>query len=1130
MKRHFFALLLISLSGAAAGFAQSVTLNASPSKAVGQPQLFPLNILGNYLAPNLVEGREVNSPLGLALDTSVSPPIVYVSDSGNNRILAWKNATSFTNGQPADLIIGQTDAYSTSAGGPGTSSPATGLAGPTGLAVDKNGNLYVVDSGNNRVLRFPQPFNQTGQRITPDLVLGQPSFSTHSPNYTGAVSATGIFLQSGSTLYTAGVAIDSAGNLWFTDSGNRRVLEYQAGDIANGGQGIAARIVLGQPDFATVQTALNPGSAQAPLTANQFAIPAAVAFDNAGRLYVSDGDNQSSSTTRINRVLVFDPKSSLGPLANGRGADRIMGGGCLALAVFSNSSCPALGTTVTSGGENSNNNFPFDTLMYDPEDVFFLPPDANGNQSVGVVDSGYNRILIFPPYSQWPAQSALFSPEATSVLGQTGFANTNLYANGVSSSTIVTPAPTASSIASPHAAVFLPATNELFIADSGNNRVTVMPHSGSATAGFGPATRVLGQDLLTSNSVNLIQGKEFFFGSGHTIADGGMALDTSGSVPHLYVADTYNHRVLGFYDARKIAPGQKADLVIGQPDGTTALCNYIGGVTFVGGDGADMTSTSLCAPRDVLVDSTGNLYVADTGNGRVLRFPVPFGQCPNGPGSANCTLPPLPQADLVLGQSNFFVKITDPSSTNMAGPVGLAFSGNNGLFVSDITDNRVLFFPFNDPTNHTFKPGSNGLAATVVYGQPGFVSTATGTADNQLNSPYHISSDTSGQLYVADTGNNRVLIFPDPNNPLTPRTGAHSNIPGGLTCAVANNGTCSTALSSPRSVVVSAVTGEIWVANSGSTNCIRFPSYNTLITNNAPTGGISAYGPIALALDQYGDLFVADSANRVSVYYQGTTFQNAASFVSTPLAPGVIASLFPLSSTSQFGSNTTSFDFSKFPVPTTLSDVQVLVSGTPAPLYFVSPGQINFIVPQTTANTGNVDIIVQQQSTGQVLGAGSLPMNTSAPGIFGTQQLAVGAGAYQAAVLNEDNSVNSQSNPAQRGHVVQIFATGPGILPGQPADGALPPGLISTPQAPEVLVGSCFVDQCTTLPGDQPAGQRVQFSGLSPSLPGVWQINVYIPMTTAPSSNTGPTPLDVVYNNVPAWVANSPYKTYIWVK
>jgi uncharacterized protein (TIGR03437 family) len=1114
MIRHYPVVLLL-LSGSAAVFAQSVTLNPTPSKEVGQPKL-----VAETINPNLVEGRELYTPVGLALDTSTNPPAVYVSDTGNNRVLGWKNAASFSNGKPADLIIGQIDPYSTGTNGSGT---ASGVSSPTGLAVDKNGNLYVADSGNNRFLRYPKPFAQTSQFPVPDLVLGQPGFNSRTANYTGAVSASGVSLLSGSTPFIVGITLDGNGNVWVVDAGNRRLLEYLASDVANGGQGIGAKAVLGQPDFTTLQTNLNPGTAQASLSTNQFDIPATIAFDAAGRLYVSDSDGVSGGSSRLNRVLVFVPGSG-GTFSNGQAATRIMGGGCLSIAL-NGGQCPAVGSQAASELQN-NPAFPYNTLLNDPEGIFFLPPDGGGNQKVGVVDSNFNRILIFPPYGAWPDQASLFSPEASGVIGQSGFGNTFLNPNGNTVASVITPPASATSLYSPHSAAYLSSTNELFIADSRNNRVIVMPSSPTAGSGFGPATRVLGQDRLTTNSTNLIEGKEFFFAANGALGDAGIALDTTGSVPHLYVADPYNHRVMAFYDARKVAPGQKADLIFGQPDGTTALCNYLGGLSSQGGDTNIMTSSSLCSPSDVLVDGAGNLYVADTGNGRVVRFPTPFAACPNGPGSSNCTLTPLPQADLVLGQPNFNSKITDPSNSSMASPYGLAFSGNNGLFVSDLSENRVLFIPFNDTTNHTFRAGSFGLSATKVYGQPDFTTISSGSTLNKLGGPHHISSDSSGQLYVADTGNNRVLIFPDPNNPQTPNAGATANL--SLTCANANsNGGCSANLASPRAVYVNSSTGEIWVANSQQSSCVKFPRYSTLIVNPVPTGTVNAFGPLAMTQDQYGDLFVADSANRVAVYYQGAVWQNGASFLTTSaLAPNTIATLYPVASSNQFGSNTATFN-GTFPMATTLGDVQVLVNGTPSPLYLVSPGQINFIVPENAPTTGNVDVVVQQVSTGQILGAGILPMNTAAPGIFMGQQLAIGSQGYQAAVVNEDGTVNSSTNAAQRGHIVSIYATGQGIIPGMPPDGTQPTGLVSTPQPPQVIIGGCPVDECTSLPGDQPPGQRVQFSGLSPSYPGVWQINVYVPMGTAP----GPTVLDLIYNNVPAWSAtNTALKTYIYVK
>jgi len=109
----------------------------------------------------------------------------------------------------------------------------------------------------------------------------------------------------------------------------------------------------------------------------------------------------------------------------------------------------------------------------------------------------------------------------------------------------------------PTAAAF--AGGELYVVDRDNNRVVVLPQSGS---GFGPATRVLGQDRFDTQSANLLEGREFNFAAG----DAGLAVDLNSSPPHLYVADSGNNRILGFRDLRNIQPGQKADIVIGQPD------------------------------------------------------------------------------------------------------------------------------------------------------------------------------------------------------------------------------------------------------------------------------------------------------------------------------------------------------------------------------------------------------------------------------------------------------------------------------------------------------------------------------------------------------------------------------------
>ena len=237
--------------------------------------------------------------------------------------------------------------------------------------------------------------------------------------------------------------------------------------------------------------------------------------------------------------------------------------------------------------------------MIVPNGIFFLSGGASG---VGVVDSYSNRIMIYPPFSSW---TAAVPPSAVTILGQPNAcaqsANQTCKAanNG-------NPQPSNSTFSGPTAVAYT--GTELFVVDTGNNRVLDMPQQGST---FGPATRVLGQDYFNTNSPNLIEGREFnFTGSigSNAFSDAGMAIDNSSGTPHLYVADPYNNRVLGFKDLRTFKNGSKnqADIVLGQATFTTALIN------FPSGSPSTPTSSSLYRPIGLLVDSDGNLYVADS--------------------------------------------------------------------------------------------------------------------------------------------------------------------------------------------------------------------------------------------------------------------------------------------------------------------------------------------------------------------------------------------------------------------------------------------------------------------------------------------------------------------------------------
>ena len=1041
MRKLFFLSGLAVFTAAGSFAQQSIPLNTLPSRIVGHPQMETTTIISS--APNLVEGRELFSPEGVAIDASVSPPIVYIADTGNNRVLAWQNAASFQNGQKADLVIGQQDMYHTSAQGPGGTFQ-TGLAAPTGLIVDGSGNLYVADTNNNRILRYPKPFAQFQQNgnVTPDLWVGQASVKTNAPNTNGSVDKQGLNL-SGSP-FPINMALDASNNLWVVDGGNRRVLRFPASQIAAGGGSQTADLVLGQVNFSSTNQPA-PSSSNRSL-ANAFAIPIGIAFDSKGNLYVTD----SSTDLSVGRVLVFSPVN--GQFSIGQSATRIMG------------------VLPASPSQDTQDR----VFMEVPTSVFFVASAAK----MGVVDAFSSRILLFDTIDKWPDPSTAVSPSASFAFGQPDCHN-----RGRNAAATYTPAPSASTVFQPLAAAFF--NNELYVSDTGNSRLIVLPvANGTANCAqapgtvLGSATRLLGQDTFAMIQPNLIEGREFYFltGTGSGIAaDSGVAVDNNSAPPHLYVADTYNNRILGFNDFRSLAAGSKADLVLGQSDFSSGLCN-------VTNNANAMSAATVCRPTGLAVDSNGDLYVADTGNNRILRFPSPFAHQGT----------PQP-ADLVLGQRQFTFSITDPTSSTMSAPYGLAIAGSNGLLASDAAHNRVLFFPFT--ANGSFVGGAdNGKAATKVFGQQDFSTTTSGNDVTQFNSPHGISTDNESRLYVADSGNSRVQIFDHIFSSVSPNTGARADLSLG-------------GFSQPRAVFVNQLTSEIWVGDTSST-VRKFPNYATILLNPASTASVSSAGAaLALTQDQYGDLIIADQTNRVGFYFPALQGVNGGNqLLSRALSPDLFSILCspgsacdPTKRQSIFGPNTAnSGDLpSPFPLPTALGDVQVLFNGTQAPLYYVSPSQINWVVPMSAPTSGTADVQVVQVSTGRVFAAGPVAMAPYSPAILMTEY----TGALrQAAVINQDGTVNSATNPAPRGSFISIYATGQGNVPNAPPDGALVNAPHTATIPVRVNINGAYVDSMAyDSTSDIPQNQWLQYNGLN-VFPGLWQINVYIPHAVVPGT------------------------------
>lgn len=984
------------LIGVAAG---QINLNRAPSRVIGQPQVQALS--GN---PNYVEGRELFNPSAVAVDTTSSPPVVYVSDTGNNRVLGWANASSFENGAPADIVIGQRDKFSTTPMGPGTGL-TTGLAFPTGLAVDASGNLYVADSGNNRILRFPRPFGQTDDLKLPNMVIGQTSYNVRFPNEsqtTASPTAASMALNlGGDRIYRSSLFFDRTGNLWFSDSGNNRVLRYPVAALTRGANHPAADQAVGQFSLTT------NSSNQQRQRDNKAAIlePAGITMDTAGRLYVSDA---------LFRVLVYPNP------ATGASAARIMG-----VNVPRQGDPPLPAINDTSLGARNR-----------PAESIFIV-----GTTPFVVDTGANRIVRYDPFESWPNEGTAFSPPGRQFIGQTDTLSAKINRDDGE------PKPTG--FDTPISATV--ANNEVWIVDGGNHRVLVFPiQNGTITT----ATRVLGQSDFFQSAPNFIEGRDLYLfngfasiGNGRVTDGAGLVVDNTSSPPRLYVADTFNHRILGWSDARTVRQGMQADIVIGQRDFKRSNIND------PSNDANNPNDTGLLLPAGLAVDAAGNLYVADSGNGRVLRFPRPFDQ-------TGTRLP-----DLVIGQNSLFNKIPDATARTMARPFGLAFTVDGHMLVSDAQHNRVLMF--RRPAGGDF---SNGQAADLVIGQPDFASVIGSNAPNRMISPRHIAVDTDDRLYVCDTGNNRVLIYDRITFAFTDPSPAIA---------------LTDALNSPHGVWVSPYTGEIWVANTlrNSGELRRYPIFQFLVFDPTPNYIIPAAAPLAVTQDAGGNLLVAEGINRVSLYFPGLTAANSGNKLFR-FAPGTQTVLRPVQGAG-FADAEANVEDGAANWPTTLGDLEVTVNDVPAPLKSVSQSELTFILPYSAPPGAEAEVTVARKSTGQILATSTLPIERVAPAFFTTD----GTGRGQIMCTNDaDQKPNSPLDKVARSGILHCFGTGIGLVPGAPGEDQKLGDKIAAQGEIRIAIGTAFLPQ-----------ENILFHGLAPGMVGAWMVSFKVPDSVAPA-------------------------------
>lgn len=395
--------------------------------------LFVPSALAQYAEPGAVQvygqadfasataGHDANGlffPIGLAQDRDGA---LYVVDRNNSRVLVYENDGDTT----ADRVYGQhgkLDSYIQNYDGVGGSNlpNADTLNFPVAIALDSFGGIYVTDRENHRVLYY-----SADDDTTADRVYGQfGSFSTNPPNNDG-LGGNGIPSNANIGVFALGILADGNGRLYISDSSNNRILIFEPAGETN------ADGVYGQFGAFTTGVLNNNGSGQTGTpSAENLNFPRGLAIDESGGLYVADRENQ--------RVLYF-------------AAD----GDTVADRVYGHSGNFTSGQ-VNDDGSGNEGSPTADSLSHPPSVAL---DDAGG---LYVADRDNNRVLYFANDGDTTADW---------VFGQFGNFATNVANND---GTGVSGDPSAQNVNRPQF-VMVASDGSLYISDTGNNRVLVLP-------------------------------------------------------------------------------------------------------------------------------------------------------------------------------------------------------------------------------------------------------------------------------------------------------------------------------------------------------------------------------------------------------------------------------------------------------------------------------------------------------------------------------------------------------------------------------------------------------------------------------------------------------------------------------
>ena len=771
--------------------------------------------VAGYTGDNgLATAATIRNPYGVAVDSAGN---LYIADTVNNVIRRVDKLTGIIT-----TVAGNgTAAFS---GDNGAATAAT-LNTPSGLTFDSTGNLYIADSGNNRVRRV-------------DKLTG--SISTFAGNGTAAFGGDNGAATSAKLWNPKSLAFDGTGNLYIADSSNsviRRVdpsgiistFAGTSGSFGYGGDGGLATAVgamLSSPQGVACDTADNLYIADGVISEYRIRrvdkttqiITTVVGTGVAG--YSGDGAAATAARIRMVSGLAFDSTGNLYFVDRDNHAIRRVDPSGIISTV--------IGTVVAgtgTAGFSGDGGQAASALLNGPQDLAF---DPSGN--LYILDTGNQRVRRVVAIPNTP-------PTITTVANQSVGMNGAIAALPLTVGDAATPVTSLTLSAASSNPTLVPVANIRFGGSGASRTVALIPTANlTGTAAITLTVSDGGLSASTSFVLTVVPALPLVStvagtGTSGFSGDGGpataaqlsagyrIAVDKSGN---LYIGDGANARV------------RRVDKATGNI--STVVGN---GTSAYSGDGGLATAAQIASPQGLAFDSGGNLYIADTNDCRIRRIDAATGIITTVVGN---------------GTWSFSGDGGPASAATINGPQGIAFDSADNLYIADPGNNRIRRVD-----------AATGIITTVVglwnagYSGDGGLATAA-----QVRSPWSLAFDRADNLYIADAYNYAIRR-------VDRATGIITTVVGNGTQSYGGDGGLATAATLYLSYDVAVdATGNIYLPDWSMSRIRRIDGATGIITTVVGTvvSGFNGDGDLAtttqlkqpqsVALDASGNLYILE--------------------------------------------------------------------------------------------------------------------------------------------------------------------------------------------------------------------------------------------------------------------------------